>query len=79
MKVQALHGKTHCVFGSKKANVTKEAYIEAMWERFGTATPIVHRVAKKRNSMREAMEFDFLNVQYILDILGGSLVTSVAE
>ena len=86
LKVQALHGRTHCVlrkkkartsmtFGKKFAKIQKEAKqntFEHMWERFGTTT--LHSL-QTSISMREATEFNlFLNVQYMLGTLVGSKI-----
>ena len=52
-------------------NITMEAYIETMWERFGTTTLISSIVLRKNISMRQAMEFRFPNVQYMLHAFVG--------
>ena len=49
--------------------------MEGMWERFGDATLHSPLALQKNISTREAMEFNFLNVQYILDTLVDSLAT----
>ena len=50
-----------------------------MWERFGTTTHSSSSALQQNSSMREAMEFNFPNVQYILDTLVGSLAIVPSE
>ena len=62
-----------------KTNVTREAYIDAMWERFGeTAFPSPSPFAR-RSRLRATMEYNNTDVQFILDALVGSLATSGTE
>ena len=74
-------------FGKKIANeqneanqtLRMEAHMEARRERFGTAT-LHSPIALQMNiSMREAMEFNFPTVRYILDTLVGSLATLATD
>ena len=62
----------------RKTNVTKEGYMEALGERFGTGTLHSSIALQKNISLREAIEFNFPNVQYILYNLVGSLATLAA-
>ncbi len=62
-----------------KTNVTKEAYVVALWERFGTTTLHFSIAPKKNISMREATEFNLQNFEDISKTLDGSLATLVAE
>ena len=56
-----------------KSNVTKASYLKAMWKMSGTTTLGLQKV------VNAAMDFDFPDVQYILNALIGSFITLTAE
>ena len=70
-------GKTFTQRG--KTNVIRAGYNVAVWERFGVTT-LHSSIALQTNiSMREAREFNFSNVQNILNPFVGSPATFAAE
>ena len=84
LQINATLGESQCFTQDEKhlhprVENQKEAYIVALWERFGTTTLHFSIAPKKDISMREATELNLQDFEDNSKTLDGSLATSVAE
>ena len=63
----------------RKTSVTKVAYIDAMWKRFGTTTRHSRFALQKMVSIKGAMEEGYPDIQYLFGAVIGSLVILTAK